>query len=89
MSDRVALVSGANRGIGLAVAAALAERGLTVVAGARDAAAGERATATLRARGMDVRAHQLDVTDAASVERLAAWPSHCCRCCARAARPGS
>jgi NAD(P)-dependent dehydrogenase (short-subunit alcohol dehydrogenase family) len=71
--DRVALVSGANRGIGLAVAAALAERGLTVVAGARDPEAGERAIAPLRAGGLDVRAHQLDVTDQASVERLAAW----------------
>jgi NAD(P)-dependent dehydrogenase (short-subunit alcohol dehydrogenase family) len=68
----VALVSGANRGIGLEVAAALArEDGMTVLLGARDPAAGERAAAPLRNEGLDVRPVRLDVTDQASVDALA------------------
>jgi NAD(P)-dependent dehydrogenase (short-subunit alcohol dehydrogenase family) len=73
MADRVAVVSGANRGIGLAVAEGLARRGMTVVAGTRDPEAGRLATEPLRAEGLDVRPHQLDVTDQASVDRLVDW----------------
>jgi NAD(P)-dependent dehydrogenase (short-subunit alcohol dehydrogenase family) len=73
MVDRVAVVSGANRGIGLAVAEGLARRGMTVVAGTRDPEAGQLATEPLRAEGLDVQPHQLDVTDQASVDRLVDW----------------
>ena len=73
MADRVAVVSGANRGIGLAVAEGLARRGMTVVAGTRDPEAGHLATEPLRAEGLDVHPHQLDVTDQASVDRLVDW----------------
>jgi NAD(P)-dependent dehydrogenase (short-subunit alcohol dehydrogenase family) len=73
MADRVAVVSGANRGIGLAVAEGLARRGMTVVAGTRDPEAGQLATEPLRAEGLDVQPHQLDVTDQASVDRLVDW----------------
>ncbi|MFG1402399.1 SDR family oxidoreductase [Xanthobacter sediminis] len=67
----VALVSGANRGIGLAIADGLATRGVRVLLGARDLAKGEAAAAALAARGRDVRAVQLDTTDDASVAALA------------------
>jgi len=67
---RVALVTGANRGIGLAVACALAEHGLTVLLTARTLAAAESAAADLGARGLRVAPHQLDVTDQRSVDRL-------------------
>jgi NAD(P)-dependent dehydrogenase (short-subunit alcohol dehydrogenase family) len=64
--SRVALVSGGNRGIGLAVVRGLAEAGLTTIAGARDAAA----TVDDAIAASEVQ--QLDITDAASVERAIA-----------------
>jgi len=69
----VAVVTGANRGIGHALAARLAEHGLTVVLTARDGARGEAAAAPLRARGLAVAFRRLDVSDAASVAEFAAW----------------
>jgi NAD(P)-dependent dehydrogenase (short-subunit alcohol dehydrogenase family) len=65
----VALVTGANRGIGLEVCRQLGQRGYSVVLGSRDAAKGERAAASLAADGRDVRACQLDVTDPRSIDR--------------------
>ena len=67
LAGRVALVSGANRGLGLAVARGIAERGAAVYVGARDPAAGEAAAAALRADGLAVSALPLDVTDHASL----------------------
>ena len=58
-----ALVTGANRGIGLEVARQLAERGFTVLAGARDPSG-------VPALDGDVRAVRLDVTDQATVGAL-------------------
>ena len=67
----IALVTGANKGIGRAIARQLAARGLTVLAAARNPALGEAAAAELRAGGGDVQAIQLDVTDHASVQAAA------------------
>ncbi len=67
-NGRVALVSGGNRGIGLEVSRQLAERGITVVMGSRDAEQGREAAAGLPD---GVVVHQLDVADPESVERLA------------------
>src|SRR5829696_4422026 len=67
-NGRIALVSGGNRGIGLEVCRQLAERGITVVMGSRDAEQGQEA-ATGLPEGVVV--HQLDVADPESVERLA------------------
>jgi NAD(P)-dependent dehydrogenase (short-subunit alcohol dehydrogenase family) len=67
-NGRVALVSGGNRGIGLEVCRQIAERGITVVMGSRDAEQGREAAAGLP-EGVVV--HQLDVADPESVERLA------------------
>jgi len=66
-----ALVTGANRGIGLAAARQLAERGYRVWLGARDPERGRAAEADLRADGLDVRFVQLDVADEAQVRAAA------------------
>ncbi|PAN06938.1 hypothetical protein PAHAL_1G299600 [Panicum hallii] len=75
--ETVAVVTGANRGIGLALASRLAERGLSVVLTARDEARGEAAAAAIRdARppGLGaVRFRRLDVADQASVAAFASW----------------
>lgn len=71
LSQRVALVSGANRGLGLEVTRQLAAAGMTVLLGARNLAAGEKAAKSLRREGSDVSAVQLDVTAQADIDALA------------------
>lgn len=66
----VAVVTGASRGLGLETCRQLAERGDRVVLTARREPEGRAAAAVLVERGLDVRFHPLDVTDAASVARL-------------------
>jgi NAD(P)-dependent dehydrogenase (short-subunit alcohol dehydrogenase family) len=68
VAPRVALVSGANRGIGLAIARGLAERGLTVLLGGRDEAKARSAARPLQTAGLRVSPIQLDVTDQPSVD---------------------
>lgn len=70
--DDFALVTGANRGIGLEVTRQLAKRGFTVILGSRDPAKGEEAVARLADEGLKVVPCQLDVSDEESVTRLAA-----------------
>ncbi len=71
--SRIALVTGANRGIGLEVCRQLGKQGFTVLLGARDAAKGEAASAGLAQPGLNVLARQLDVTDPDSIRRLRDW----------------
>jgi NAD(P)-dependent dehydrogenase (short-subunit alcohol dehydrogenase family) len=68
---RVAVVTGANRGIGLEVCRQLAVRGYAVVLGSRDALKGEDAAERLG--HANVIARELDVTDDRSVRSAAAW----------------
>ncbi len=67
----IALITGANKGIGRAAAEQLAERGCTVLIGARDARRGEAAAAAVRAAGGDAHAIVLDVTDQGTVRAAA------------------
>ncbi|GLY77830.1 SDR family NAD(P)-dependent oxidoreductase [Actinoallomurus iriomotensis] len=67
----IALVTGANKGIGHAIAAALAERRMTVLVGARDIERRNAAVRMLRAAGGDVHGITLDVT-AAEIIAMAA-----------------
>ena len=64
---KVALVIGANKGIGRAAAEQLAALGMTVLVGARDPRRGAEATAAIRTAGGDAHAIGLDVTDAIAV----------------------
>ncbi|APR87299.1 3-oxoacyl-[acyl-carrier protein] reductase [Minicystis rosea] len=65
---RVALVTGANQGIGFQIAKELAAKGFTVLVGSRNFARGEEAAKTIDG---DARAVQLDVTDGASIAAAA------------------
>ncbi|HEY2481715.1 MAG TPA: SDR family oxidoreductase [Caulobacteraceae bacterium] len=70
MQDKpVALVTGANQGIGLQIAKDLAAENFTVLVGSRDLPRGEAAAKTIDG---DARALQLDVTDQASITAAAA-----------------
>lgn len=71
--NRVAVVTGANRGMGLETCRQLAERGMVVVLTSRDETKGREAVASLAADDLTVEYHQLDITDAASVAALAAY----------------
>jgi NAD(P)-dependent dehydrogenase (short-subunit alcohol dehydrogenase family) len=65
--QRVAVVTGANKGLGFAIARGLLEQGIVVYLGARDAARGDRAAAALATAGLNARFVHLDVTDPASI----------------------
>ncbi|MBB5494260.1 SDR family oxidoreductase [Nocardiopsis metallicus] len=69
---RIALVTGANKGIGLETARLLGETGATVLLGARDPERGSAAERDLRDEGSDVHLVALDVTDQQSVKAAAA-----------------
>jgi 3-oxoacyl-[acyl-carrier protein] reductase len=71
LSGKVALVTGASRGIGRAIAARLAEQGATVIAAARGSNA-DGCVQALTARGLHAEALTLDVTDAGAVARVPA-----------------
>jgi NAD(P)-dependent dehydrogenase (short-subunit alcohol dehydrogenase family) len=66
-----ALITGANKGIGHAIARQLGERGFAVWLGCRDRARGEAAADALRRQGIDALAIVLDVTDEDSVRAAA------------------
>lgn len=69
---RIALVTGANKGIGLAIARQLGVQDHEVWLGCRDLLRGDAAAAGLRQAGIDARALRIDVTDEASVAEAAA-----------------
>jgi NAD(P)-dependent dehydrogenase (short-subunit alcohol dehydrogenase family) len=72
MADpRIAVVTGAYRGLGLETCRQLAQLGYCVVLTARREADGQAAAEGLARQGLDVRFHLLDVTDAGSVQCLA------------------
>ena len=70
LSEKVALVTGGNGGIGLAMARGLAQAGATVVIAGRDAAKSAAAVQALAGEGLKAGALEADVTDEASVQRL-------------------
>lgn len=67
-SNKIALITGANKGIGFEVARQLGKQNCTVLIGARDAKFGEEAAAKLKKEGIDARFVQLDVTKRDSIQ---------------------
>ncbi len=67
MDDRFALVTGANKGIGYAIAQQLATTGYSVWLGCRDISLGSLAAEKLRGEGLSATAIRLDVTDQGSI----------------------
>ncbi len=73
---RIAVVTGAVRGLGFETCRQLARLGITVILTARDSTKGEAAAAVLRAEGLNVHFYPLDVTNEDSVEALARFIGH-------------
>ena len=67
LTGRVALITGASRGLGLAMARGLAQAGATVVLNGRDAATLAAAAAALRAEGLVADIERFDATDTAAL----------------------
>ena len=67
---RLALITGANRGIGLQTAKDLGQDGIILLLGARSVAMGEVAAETVRKEGFQAEAVHLDVTDPATHEKV-------------------
>ncbi|WBP89575.1 SDR family NAD(P)-dependent oxidoreductase [Kitasatospora cathayae] len=70
-TNRIILITGANKGIGLATAGELARAGHTVLLGARDPERGAAAADSLTGQGLDARYVRLDVTDPATIAAAA------------------
>jgi NAD(P)-dependent dehydrogenase (short-subunit alcohol dehydrogenase family) len=71
-STRMALVTGANKGIGFEICRQIGRTGATVLLGARNPAAGEKAAGELKAEDIAVRFVAIDVADRASIAAAAA-----------------
>jgi NAD(P)-dependent dehydrogenase (short-subunit alcohol dehydrogenase family) len=71
MTTKVAVITGANRGLGFATARRLGQSGVKVMVGARSRASGEGAVDRLRREGLDAEPLHIDVDSAASVRQAA------------------
>jgi NAD(P)-dependent dehydrogenase (short-subunit alcohol dehydrogenase family) len=72
-TSSIALVTGANKGIGKEIARQLALKGVFVLLGTRDRTRGQKAEADLKAQGLSVQFLPLDVTDQQSVDQAASY----------------
>ena len=70
LTDRCAVVTGGAQGFGYAIARRLAEAGAYVVIADRNREGADRAASKLAALGYDVGAHEVDISDPASVEAM-------------------
>jgi len=72
-SKKIALITGANKGIGFEIARQLGAQGIIVLVGARDQARGDEAARGLQSEGIEAFTVQLDVTDQAMISRAASF----------------
>ena len=70
-NKKTALITGANKGIGLETARQLGKQDVTVLIGARDSGKGKAAVEELRQDGVDAHAVEIDVSDSASIKAAA------------------
>ena len=71
--NKIAVVTGANRGLGFEICRQLAIKGVRVILSARNETKGKEAAENLKKEGLDVDYHQLDVTDKNSIHQLAEY----------------
>ena len=71
--SKIALITGANKGIGFEIARQLGAQGITILAGVRDQARGEAAVQQFRAEAIDATAVHLDVTNQATIDAAVAF----------------
>lgn len=72
-ATKVALITGANKGIGFEIARQLGAQGMIVLVGARDRARGEEAVKRLQSEGVEASAVHLDVTDQVMIDTAASY----------------
>src|SRR5260370_11881971 len=72
-AKKVALITGANKGIGFETARQLGEQGVIVLAGARDRTRGDEAARALQAEGIEASAFHLYFTYRATIEAAASY----------------
>lgn len=72
-STRIALVTGANKGLGIETSRQLAQQGIKVLMGSRNVARGKTAVRKLLDQGLDVEFIHLDVTKSDHIRRAAAY----------------
>lgn len=70
-THRIALITGANKGIGLEIARQLAQAGVFVIIGARDPARGEAAVDALASQGLKAQSVAIDLTDRRTIAAAA------------------
>jgi NAD(P)-dependent dehydrogenase (short-subunit alcohol dehydrogenase family) len=70
VAERIAVVTGANRGLGFEISRQLGLKGITIIAGTRQGADGARAVERLKDEGINAHSIILDVTEPSTVEAL-------------------
>jgi NAD(P)-dependent dehydrogenase (short-subunit alcohol dehydrogenase family) len=69
-TTKIALVTGANKGLGFETVKQLAEKGIKVILTARDVKKGEEATQQLKAKGLDVTFFKLDTSSSDDIQKV-------------------